>query len=248
MATLNLTESNITHRQQVVQLLRMSIDRQWRFSYVTRVKNSVQSSEIALTSVNLQEGVFSVDRPIERTVKNWEEPVLFRGQSGGISVIFQARVDTNERRPWPDKPSQHHRLELPYEIRCTQLRKSVRLNVEGFADAVPVTLYLALGVQMDATLVDISTTGAQFEVEEDQSARFKNLQILEACRISLPAGPVLRTGAQLLGVQSSQNRGVTYLRCQLHELTGAEEEALDQYIMKALEDLDPSLPILGAGA
>ena len=41
MTALNLSDSRITHRQQIVQLLRMAIDQHWRFSYVSVTRNHV---------------------------------------------------------------------------------------------------------------------------------------------------------------------------------------------------------------
>ena len=183
---------------------------------------------------------------IERTTQNLREPIIFRGQSGGISVVFKARVAGLGTMDPEQSPSRHYAIELPYEVRCTQLRKSLRLNVETFPEPIPVTLYLAMGVQIEAELVDISSTGAQFKVKKDLTSQLKNLQILEACKISLTDDLVLRCDAQLLGVNYSEALNTTFLRSQLVQLPAADESRLELYIEEALTRADPSLVIISS--
>ena len=240
MTTLNLGESRITHRQQIVQLLKMAIDQKWRFSYVTVVRNHVATQPVHLRSVSAMEGKFAVEPAIERNEQNLSESIIFRGQSGGISVVFKARVSGFGDQVNPAQPGPHRFLDLPYEVRCTQLRKSIRLNVESRPQEVQVTLYLAMGMEINAVLVDISTTGAQFRVANDVSDKLRNPQLLEACRIELSDELTLRCGAQLLGLNYNSNSNVSYLRCQLVDMVDADEQRLEQYIDDHLNEVDPA--------
>ncbi|MCI5106446.1 MAG: PilZ domain-containing protein [Pseudomonadales bacterium] len=241
MTALNLSEERITHRQQIVQLLRMAIDQRWRFSYVIMVRNHVETRPVVPVSVNQGEGTFSVDRQIERADANSQEAIMFRAQSGGISVIFKARVAEATAAA-----AGNVQIELPYEVRCTQLRRSTRIDVKTLAGDVPAVLYLAMGFELEGLLLDISTSGAQFQVAGDETGRFKNLQMLEACKISLPDDFVLRTGVQLMGLHYNKMDDVTVLRCQLVDMEMADEEKLDSYINKVLEQADSSVVVISS--
>ncbi len=68
-------------------------------------------------------------------------------------------------RVWHPQPSDNTGraaayIELPYEVRCTQLRKSIRISADSLAEDIPVQLYMAMGVKMDGLLADISVSGA----------------------------------------------------------------------------------------
>ncbi len=54
MSALNLSDSKIIHRQQIVQLLQMAIEQHWQFSYVSLIRNHVESKPIGLVSVHPQ--------------------------------------------------------------------------------------------------------------------------------------------------------------------------------------------------
>lgn len=246
MSALNLSDSRITHRQQIVQLLKMAIDQRWRFTYVSVIKNHVDSCPITLTSVNVEEGTFEVSPEIERTAQNLREPIIFRGESGGISAVFKARAAGVATVDPEQTPTRHYTIDLPYEVRCTQLRKSLRLQVETLAEPMPAVLYLAMGVQVDAELVDISSTGAQFKVKKDLTAQLKNLQVLEACKVSLTDDLIVRCGAQLLGISYNPNLNTSFLRCQFVQLPAADEARLERYIEAALTEADPALVVISS--
>lgn len=241
MTALNLSEERITHRQQIVQLLRMAIDQRWRFSYVTVVRNHVETRPVVPVSVNQTEGTFSVDRAIERSDQDSKDPIMFRAQSGGISVIFKARVAEEGQ-----SATNTVQIELPYEVRCTQLRRSTRIDVKSLAGDVPAVLYLAMGFELESQLMDISTTGAQFQVDGDETGRFKNLQMLEACKINLADDFILRTGLQLMAISFNQVEEATILRCQFVDMDAEDEERLDNYINKMLDEADSSVVVISS--
>lgn len=243
MSALNLSEEKITHRQQIVQLLRMAIDQRWQFSYVAVERKKLKTRPVVMLSVNVAEGTFSVDRSIEVSEQARSKPIMFRAQSGGISVIFKALVSDEEKQSESGRVLQ---VDLPYEVRCTQLRKSTRIDVQALKLEIGATLYLSMGFELQADLVDISTTGAQFKLEGDETERFKNLQMLEACKIGFSDDYILRCSLQALGIRFDPVLEVSFLRCQLLDLSVEDESTLDQYIEATLEKADPSTLVISS--
>ena len=78
MDTLNLTDGDITHRKEVIALLKMAISQKWQFSYVKAAGKKVSSQALELIAVNGTDGTFSVSRdpgiaqmePLERGGRN----------------------------------------------------------------------------------------------------------------------------------------------------------------------------------
>lgn len=241
MSALNLSDSKIIHRQQIVQLLQMAIEQHWQFSYVSLIRNHVESKPVGLVSVHPTDGTFSVDRKVERSDQNPDEAIMFRAQSGGISVAFKSRLDTSKDNPTGSSTTY---VQLPYEVRCTQLRKSIRINADSLAEDIPVQLYMAMGVKLDGFLSDISVSGAQFRVKGDHVDKFRNLQTLEACKISLPEDFTLRCDAQLMGVHYVPQENSTLLHCQFVNLPQADDQRLEEMINAALQQADPSVVVI----
>jgi len=241
MSALNLSDSKIIHRQQIVQLLQMAIEQHWQFSYVSLIRNHVESKPIGLVSVHPTDGTFAVDRTVERTEQNPDEAIMFRAQSGGISVAFKSRL----AEPAPEQEGRGTiHVELPYEVRCTQLRKSIRISADSLAEDIPVQLYMAMGVKMDGLLADISVSGAQFRVKGDHADKFRNLQTLEATKIGLPEDFTLRCDAQLMGVDYVHQQNITLLHCQFINLSQSDDQRLDAMINTALQKADSSVVVI----
>lgn len=237
MNALNLTDGEFTHRKEVVQLLKMAISQKWAFSYVMTVRKKVTSRPIELMAVNAGEGTFSVG--FEPGIANSEStgPLMFRAQSGGVSIIFQSlQNEAPDHDPLAKSSSLHH-FDLPYKIACTQLRKTVRVNLEAMSE-VPVTLYLVNGALLEGTVIDISTAGAKFKVEKDLGQELSNPEVLDACKINLPNEQVLQTGAQLIDMVNDSESMTSYLRCQFVQMRTQDEEMLDGFINEMLRQIE----------
>ena len=91
---------------------------------------------------------------------------MFRAQSGGVSIIFQSVLNLASQEDPLSKTSSVHHFDLPHKIACTQLRKTVRVNLEAISE-VPVVLYLVSGALIEGSVIDISTTGSKFKVNQD---------------------------------------------------------------------------------
>lgn len=237
MDAINLTDGDITHRKEVIQLLKMAISQKWAFSYVRTQGKKINSLALELVGVKANEGVFTVgyEQSIAEIQKS--DPLMFRAQSGGVSIIFQSLLNVSpEEDPLPKTSSLHH-FDLPYKIACTQLRKTVRVNLEAIAE-VPVVLYLVSGALIEGTVIDISTTGAKFKVNQDLGQELRDPQVLDACKISLPNGETLQTGAHLIGMVNDAESGTSYLRTQFVHMRTQDEEMLDGFINNMLRQIE----------
>ncbi len=229
MTALNITDGSITHRKEIIQLFQMAIAKQWQASYLFVTKNHVTSHDLKLTSVDARDGTFYVDGEFDNLLKKRNESLMFRAQSGGLSVVFKSRLSKAANSETAIS-GHEHQVDLPYEVRCTQLRKSARVNLESLAEEVPVPLYLSMGGRNDGTVIDISTSGAKVRVNRDLSNEIKNLQVLDSCRISLPDDSVLQAGVQLMDMTLDDECDTTTLRCQFSDILSNNEEILEEFI------------------
>lgn len=233
---LNLTDGDITHRKEIIQLLKMMISQKWAFSYVSTVGKKPSSQAIKLIGVKANEGVFTVAYEPSIAELELSEPLMFRAQSGGVSIIFQSPLRESVEEDSTAKNSALHQFELPYKVACTQLRKTVRVNLE--ATEVPVTLYLVNGALIEGTVIDISTAGAKFKVNQDLSQELRDPEVLDACKLNLPNDEALQTGAQLIGSVHDAESAISYLRCQFVHMRMQDEEMLDGFINDMLRQIE----------
>ena len=242
-SALNLTDGDITHRKEVIQLLRVAISQRWQVSYVKTVGKKVSSCPLELLSVNGNDGTFSVAREPGIAEMEYNDALMFRAQSGGVSIIFQSPLsEAQDEDPLLKSLSVHH-FSLPYKIACTQLRKTIRVNLEAIS-AVPVVLYLVNGALIEGTVIDISTSGAKFKVNQDLGKELRDPQVLDACKVSLPNGETLQTGAQLIDMINDAESEISYLRCEFVHMRTQDEEMLEGFINEMLRQIEA----FGAGA
>ncbi|PCI77344.1 MAG: hypothetical protein COB20_08315 [SAR86 cluster bacterium] len=237
MNAINLTDGDITHRKEVIQLLKMAISQKWAFSYVRTQGKKVNSQALELVGVKANEGVFTIGYEPSIAQMEISDPLMFRAQSGGVSIIFQSILNVSPDEDTLSKTSSLHHFDLPYKIACTQLRKTVRVNLEAITE-VPVVLYLVSGALIEAVVIDISTTGAKFKVNQDLGQELQDPEVLDACKISLPNGETLQTGAHLIGMVNDAESGTSYLRCQFVHMRTQDEEMLDVFISDMLRQIE----------
>ncbi len=233
MHELNLTDGDLTHRQEIVQLLKMSIEQQWQYSYVTKIRNRVATHSLRLVSINVHGATFCVESENMDAATLKGKPVMFRAQSGGVSIVFQSQLD-----PGSDPDSHNSSLfnfGLPYKIACTQLRKTVRVNLDARRE-VPVVLYLTNGAMLEGTVMDISTSGAKFRVNKNLGNELRNLQIVDACKISLTDELTLQCGVQLIGMINDEEASISFLRSQFVHMKTEDEDKLEAFINATLEE------------
>ena len=83
--------------------------------------------------------------------------------------------------------------------------------------------------------MDISTQGAKFRVNENLGNELKNLQIADACKITLDEDFVLQCGIQLIGMINDEGANISFLRSQFVHMKSQDEDRLDNFINAALE-------------
>lgn len=240
METLNISDGDLTHRQEIIQLLRMAIEQQWSMSYVTAVKNRVTTHSLYLVSVNALEGTVSVSGKNLDTIKPGQT-LMFRGQSGSLSVVFQSRKVDPATGVKIHNSDSIFEFDIPYKIACTQLRKTLRVNVDSFYE-VPVVLYMVNGALIDSVLMDISTSGAKFRVYKDLKKELNSMQMVDACKITLPDGEVIQTGVQLIQMINDEQSELSFLRCQFIHMKPEEENKLEKFIEDTLDKVDDLQP------
>jgi c-di-GMP-binding flagellar brake protein YcgR len=236
MHALNLTDGDISHRKEIIQLLKMAISQKWAFSFVRAEGKKVSTQGLELVGVKADDGTFSVGYESIIAELDSSKPLMFRAQSGGVSIIFQSFIRVSSEDEPVTKTSLQH-FELPYKIACTQLRKTVRVNLEAIAE-VPVVLYLMNGALIEGTVIDISTSGAKFKVTKDLTKELRDPEILDACKVSLPNDEALQSGAQLIGMVNDPDSGTSYLRCQFVHMRPQDEEMLDGFINDMLRQIE----------
>jgi hypothetical protein len=207
----------------------MAISQKWAFSYARTQGKKTTSQALELVGVKANEGVFTVGYEPSVSEMKPSDPLMFRAQSGGVSIIFQSVLNLASQEDPLSKTSSVHHFDLPYKIACTQLRKTVRVNLEAISE-VPVVLYLVSGALIEGSVIDISTTGSKFKVNQDLGQELRDPQILDACKISLPNDKILQTGAQLIEMVNDAESSTSYLRCQLVHMRTQDEEMLDDLI------------------
>lgn len=236
MTAIDFNEDKFTHRRQIVQLLQLALDKSWCFTYMTLEGKKVISHPVTLLSLNVDNGSLIIDRDRDLVAEGCSatEPMMVRGQCGGLSILFQSQVRENRTTQFNGLTRQVHEIDLPYEIRCTQLRNNQRISLESHGEELSVTLYLAMGYKLEGQLIDISVSGAGIKVAGDHSDRLNNLQILESCRIDLPGDFVLRSGAQLAGMSYVESEDASLVHCQFGEMADDDEVKLGSFISKVI--------------
>lgn len=241
MNALNLVDGNVSHRPEIIELLNMAIEQEYQFSYISVVKSHVASHPIKLLSVNVEDATLDVDSEEVNLKKNPNTSMIFRAQCGGISIIFKSRMAESAADELPNNHSHRYKIELPYTVRCIQLRRSVRVNLKSLSEEVPVVLYSSMGERIDGEVIDISTSGAKFRVKRNLAKEFKDFRALETCRIKLPNNSVLQAGAELMTMNFNQESGTSTLGCQFVDMQRTDEDMLAKLVNNVLEQAQPPL-------
>lgn len=236
MSELDITDGDLIHRKEIIDLLKRVSEQQWALSSISKSGKRLVTHELQLISINAKEGTFTVEGKSLKAALSPETMVTFRAQSGGISIMFQCRPSEHAVTHSVNSPSSLCEFALPYKITCTQLRKAARVNLEAIAK-VPVVLYLTSGTTIDGQVMDVSTSGARFRIPGERAEELRNLQIVDACKLTLPGGEVITSGVQLVGMIDDKEENICFLRAQFMYMKSPEEEKLANYIDSVLAQL-----------
>lgn len=234
MSALTLNEGNVFSTKEIIELLNMALSHKWNFSYLSFVKNHVSSKPIKLLSVDPQEGTFGIDSEIANSGQNEHGSILFRAQSGGLSLVFNALPAESTGNPESNKSLFEWQVNIPDEIRISQLRKSVRVNMES-GKTIPVILYSSEGMRVQGTVVDISKTGAKIKISQDMADKLDNFEVVDALRIRLPSNDMVQCQAQIMGVVYDHDSDCTQIRCQFTDMKARDAGLLDRMITHTID-------------
>ncbi len=226
MSALTLKEGNIFSTREIVELLNMALLHKWNFSYLSIVKNHVSSKSISLKSIDPEKGTFSIDSEITNSNQGNHNSILFRAQCGGVSLVFNASpvASSTENNSLPECE-----IRLPDEIRISQQRKAVRVNLEA-GKAIPVILYSSEGIRVQGAIIDISKTGAKIKLNQEMADKLSDFEFIDALRIRLPSNEMIQCQAQIVGAVFDHDNDVTIMRCQFADMKARDLELLNRLI------------------
>ncbi|NKB33709.1 MAG: hypothetical protein GKR91_11480 [Pseudomonadales bacterium] len=243
MSALTLNEGNVFSSREILELLNMALLHKWGFSYLSIVKNHVSSKPIKLMSIDPTEGTFGIDSEIMNTSHGDHSSILFRAQSGGMSLVFNASPAESTGNPDANKSLFECQIRIPDEIRISQQRKSVRVNVES-GKTIPVILYSSEGSRVQGTVIDISKSGAKVRISQEMTEKLSNFEVIDSLRIRLPSNDMVQSQAQIMGVVYDHEADVTLLRCQFTDMKTRDAELLDRMINHTIDRTEsPNLAI-----
>ena len=94
------------------------------------------------------------------------------------------------------------------------------------------------GAMIDSVLMDISTSGAKFRVDKNLKKEPNSMQMVDACKITLPDGVVIQTGVQLIQMINDEQSELSLLHCQFIHMKPEEENKLEKFIEDTLAKVD----------
>lgn len=231
MDAISFTDGDLIHRAEIVEMLRMAIERHWPLTCVTKKRNKVVTHPLHWVTIKPSSGTVSLSGDYATAIPAGQN-ATFRCQAGGLSFVFQARKLEVEQQP-EDSLSSICEFNIPYKLVCTQLRVSLRVNVDS-VHRIPATLYLTNGERLSCQLVDVADSGAKFRLDESLSPQLANSQLIDACSFVLPSAAELHCGIHLVRLKDEPEANSVLLACQFKQLKSQDESILRQFIEETL--------------
>ncbi|MDD9890542.1 MAG: PilZ domain-containing protein [Gammaproteobacteria bacterium] len=239
MSALTLKEGNIFSTREILELLNMALLHKWNFSYLSIAKNHVSSKPITLMSIDPANGTFGIDSEIMNSNQASHNSILFRAQCGGMSIVFNAAPATSTGDITTNKSLLECQIRLPDEIRISQQRKAVRVDVSS-GKTIPVILCSSENVRVQGAIIDISKTGAKIQLGQEMADKLSDIEYIDALRIRLPGDDIIQCQAQIVGAAFDHDHDVTIVRCQFTDMKAHDLRLLNRLINATIESSDPS--------
>lgn len=220
----------IVESEQIHDILHTAHIHQWPFYYMSIVKNHLDSQSTKLLGVNANSRVFTV-RPdaLDSLDRSGGNQILFRANSGGISILFEATMISPARGDGLTETPKFVEFEYPEVIRYKQLRKAIRINFTNIEE-IPVTSFAEFGVYHQGTVVDMSESGARISFKGNLEKLMTGSEIISDCQMLLPDHSSIRNRIMVLDVRYDESNNMSYLRCKFLEFSRDSEVKLKNLI------------------
>lgn len=230
---------DITSAVEIQDILNLARSHRWSFSYVVSSERRQTSHTTEIVSIDSQAGIIVVGSEVKYSGLIANVPVLFRAQSGGISLQFETQLIGVEGNALANRLFIECQLRYPKEIRFAQMRKAIRINCNDIDD-IQVTLF-ADETTLNGEVADISETGAKICFEGNLSYRFQDSRMVTDCHLRLPDGALLDVRVKILGFIYDKQTDISYLRCYFLEILDDRQIKLKALINRAQFGLLPAL-------
>ncbi len=218
----------INSASEIEYLLALAQSHRWAFSYVVSSTRRQTSHTTELVNIDPQAGVMVVGSEVKYSGLTANTPVLFRAQSGGISMQFETELIGSEGNALANRLFTECQIRYPREIRFTQMRKAMRVDCHN-RDDLQVLLF-AEEKTLHGHVADISETGVKIRFEGNLSYQFKDSRMVTDCQLRLPDGCLLEARVKVLGFVYDKQTDISYLRCYFLEIQEDRQIKLQQLI------------------
>lgn len=229
---------NVRSAVEILDILNLARSHRWSFSYLVCSERRQTSHTTEIVSIDSQAGIIVVGSEVKYSGLTANVPVIFRAQSGGISLQFETQLIGIEGNALASRLFIECRLRYPKEIRFAQMRKAIRISCRDLDD-IQVTLF-ADGTTLNGEIADISETGAKIRFEGNLSYQFQESRMVTDCHMRLPDGAFLNLRVKILGFIYDKQTDVSYLRCYFLEIKEDRHIKLREFISRAQIGLLPA--------
>jgi c-di-GMP-binding flagellar brake protein YcgR len=218
--------------EEIEAILNLACSHRWNFSYMVASERRQSSHTTELVAVNARAGTITVGSEVKYSGLQAQQKVVFRAQSGGISIQFETEMLGSGGNALSNRLFSECRIKMPEVIRFNQLRKSIRVDCNDLDD-IRVTLF-ANATRLQGLVADLSTTGTKIRFSGNLTYQFKQSRMVTDCRLRLPDGSVLEARVKVLGFFYDKEQDISYLRCYFLEIREDNELMLADLIQAAL--------------
>jgi len=216
---------------EIQDILNLAQSHRWSFSYLVSSERRQTSHTTEIVSIDSRNGVIVVGSEVKYSGLVANRPVIFRAQSGGMSLQFETYLIGVEGNALANRLFIECRLRYPKEVRFAQMRKAIRVDCNDVGD-IPVTLF-ADGRALNGEVADISETGAKVRFEGNLSYRFQDSRMVTDCHLRLADGTLLDARVKILGFVYDKQADISFLRCYFLEIQDDRQIKLQQLISRA---------------
>lgn len=222
---------------EIQEILNSALIHEWSFSYLSMVRNHLNSHSTKLYGVDPEVGTITVSADIlDALAESSTNTVFFRARSGGISVVFKSALIMPADTTTFIKKPKFCEFEFPETLQYSQQRKAIRINLKDRQD-IPVTLFVNLGVRYQGKVVDISETGTKIVFEGNLANQLEGSEIITDCQMLMPDESCIENRVRVLGVNFDEKSNQSYLRCEYVETNMSSEAQIKKLISDAINDL-----------